>query len=64
MSETSHDLSRISQQELAALDQNLLAEQVHWTLNNLDAIVVEADAPESTHEQVLKAILRRKGIEL
>lgn len=64
MSKASHNLSHLTLQELEALDQALLAEQIHRTLDNPNAVVVEPDAPESAHEVAIRSVLQRKGIEL
>ena len=64
MSKAAHNLSNLTQQELESLDRALLAEQISRTLNNPDAVVVEPDAPESVHEQAIRSVLDRKGIEL
>lgn len=64
MSKASQNLSQLTQQELEALDRALLAEQIRRTLNNPDAVMVEPDAPESVHEQAIRMVLQRKGIEV
>lgn len=64
MSKASDKLSHLTQEELEALDRALVSEQIRRTLNNPDAVVVEPDAPESVHEQAIRVVLQRKGIEI
>lgn len=55
------DISSLSNQELSALEQEILAEESRRVMNSSSAIVVEPDAPEEAHEDAIKRLLEHKS---
>lgn len=58
------DLSSLSNQDLSALEQEILAEQSRRVMNSSSAILVEPDAPEKSHQEAIKRLLERKSQKL
>lgn len=56
---SSDQLSSLSNQELSALEQAILAEESRWVLNSPTKVVVESDAPEELHEAIEKLLERK-----
>ncbi|MBW4637440.1 MAG: hypothetical protein KME05_04250 [Gloeocapsa sp. UFS-A4-WI-NPMV-4B04] len=57
------DISSLSNQDLSALEQEILAEESRRVMNSSTAIVVEPDAPEESHQDAIKKLLERKSQE-
>lgn len=57
------DISSLSNQDLSALEQEILAEESRRVMNSSTAIVVEPDAPEESHQDALKKLLERNSQE-
>ncbi len=57
------DISSLSNQDLSALEQEILAEESRRVMNSFTAIVVEPDAPEESHQDAIKKLLERKSQE-
>lgn len=55
------DISSFSNQELSALEQEILAEESRRVINSSSAIVVEPNAPEEDHKEAIKELLKRKS---
>jgi hypothetical protein len=51
------ELTSLSNQDLSALEQQVLAEESRRVMNNPQHIVVEADAPQEAHSAAIKKIL-------
>ncbi len=51
------ELTSLSNQDLSALEQQVLAEESRRVINNSQHIVVEADAPQEAHLAAIKKIL-------
>jgi hypothetical protein len=51
------ELTSLSNQDLSALEQQVLAEESRRVMNNPQHIVVEADAPQKAHSAAIKKIL-------
>jgi hypothetical protein len=51
------ELTRLSNQELAALEQAILSEESRRVMSSATAIVVEPDAPEAAHLNALQQLL-------
>jgi hypothetical protein len=51
------ELTSLSNQDLSALEQQVLAEESRRVMNNSQHIVVEADAPQEVHSAAIKKIL-------
>lgn len=58
------DLSSLSNQDLFALEQEILAEESRRVMNSSSAILVEPDAPEKSHQEAIKRLLERKSQKL
>ena len=54
------DLSSLSNQDLFALEQEILQEESRRVMNSSSAIAVEPDAPEKSHQDAIKKLLERK----
>lgn len=54
------DISSLSNQELSALEQEILVEESRRVMNSSSAIVVEPNAPEKSHQDVIGKLLERK----
>jgi PleD family two-component response regulator len=54
------ELTSLSNQDLLALEQQVLAEESRRVMNNSQHIVVEADAPQEAHSAAIKKILERR----
>lgn len=57
------DISSLSNQDLSALEQEILAEESRRVMNSSTAIVVEPDAPEESHQDAIKKLLERNSQE-
>jgi hypothetical protein len=55
------DLSSLSNQDLFALEQEILVEESRRVMNSSSAIVVEPDAPEKSHLDAIKKLLEQKS---
>lgn len=55
------DLSSLSNQDLFALEQEILAEEFRRVMNSSSAILVEPDAPEKSHQEAIKKLLELKS---
>ena len=53
------DLSSLSNQDLFALEQEILAQQSRRVMNGSSAIIVEPDEPEKFHQEAIKKLLRK-----
>lgn len=58
------DLSSLSNQDLSALEQEILVEQSRRVMNSFSAILVKPDAPEKFHQDAIKKLLERKSQKL
>ena len=58
------DLSSLSNQDLFALEQEILVEQSRCVMNSSSAIAVEPDAPKKSHQDAIKKLLERKSQKL
>ena len=54
------DITSLSNQELSALDQEILAES-RRVINSSSAIIVEPNAPEEAHNDAIKKLLESKS---
>lgn len=54
------DLSSLSNQDLFALEQEILAEQSRRVMNSFSAIAVEPNVPEKSARDAIKTLLERK----
>ena len=54
-------LSTLSDQELSALEQQILAEQSHRVMHSPTMIVVEPDASDSAHQDAIQKLLERNS---
>jgi hypothetical protein len=55
------EISSLSNQDLLALEQEILAEESRRVMNSSTAIVVEPDAPEKSHHDAIQRLLERKS---
>jgi hypothetical protein len=55
------DLSSLSNQDLSALEQEILAEESRRVMNSSTAIVIELDAPERSHQDAIRSLLEHKS---
>lgn len=55
------DLSSLSNQDLSALEQEILAEESRRLMNSSTAIVVEPDAPEESQRDAIAHLLKQKS---
>lgn len=55
------DLSSLSNQELSALEQEILVEESRRVMNSSSAIVVEPNAPEEDHKEAIAHLLKPKS---
>lgn len=55
------EISSLSNQDLSALEQEILAEESRRVMNSSTAIVVEPDAPEKSHQDAIARLLERKS---
>lgn len=55
------DVSSLSNQDLSALEQEILAEESRRVMNSSTMIVVKLDAPEKSHQDAIKRLLERKS---
>jgi hypothetical protein len=54
------DLSSLSNQDLSAPPQEILAQQSRRVMNSSSAIALEPDAPEKSHQEAIKRLLKGK----
>lgn len=55
------DPSSLSNQDLSALEQQILAERSRRVMSSPTAIVVEMDATEESHQEAIRKLLLRKS---
>ena len=55
------DISFLSNQDLSALEQEILTEESRRVMKSSTAIIVEPDAPEKSHQDAIKKLLERKS---
>lgn len=55
------DISSLSNQELSALEQEILAEESRRVMNSSGAIIVEPNAPEEDHKEAIARLLKHKS---
>jgi hypothetical protein len=53
------ELKSLSNRDLSALEQQVLAEESRRVINNAQHIVIEADAPQESHKAAIKKLLER-----
>lgn len=53
------DLSSLSNEDLFALEQEILTEQSCRVMNGSSAIAAKPDAPEKSHQDAINKLLRR-----
>lgn len=53
------EINSLSNQDLSALEQEILAEESRRVMNSQTAIVVEPDASEAAHKNAIEALLER-----
>jgi hypothetical protein len=58
--EKERDLSGLSKQELAVLEQKILAERSRRMIGNPNVIVVEPDAPIEAHQKAIEKLITRQ----
>lgn len=54
------DLSSLSNQNLFAVEQEILAEQSRRVMNGSSAIAAKPDAPEKSHQDAIARLLKQK----
>lgn len=54
------DISSFSNQDLSALEQEILVEESRRVMNSSTAIVVAPDAPEKSHRDTIRKLLEQK----
>lgn len=55
------DLRSLSDRDLTALEQEILAEESRRVMNSSSAIAVEPDAPETSHRCATARLLEQKS---
>ena len=55
------EIGSLSNQELSALEQEILAEESRRVMNSSTAIVVEPNAPEEDHKEAIARLLKPKS---
>lgn len=55
------DPSSLSNQDLSALEQQILAERSRRVMSSPTAMVVEMDAPEESHREAIRKLLLLKS---